>query len=149
MKACIQRVTQASVEVDDNVVSNIGKGIVVLLGVEKNDKYSDIEYIADKIVNLRIFEDENGKMNLSLLEYGGELMVVSQFTLAANLEKGRRPGFDKAMRPDEAENFYKDFISYLIKKYKIDCKTGVFGAHMNISLVNNGPVTFILESVKR
>ncbi|MCK9476857.1 MAG: D-aminoacyl-tRNA deacylase [Candidatus Muirbacterium halophilum] len=149
MKALIQRVNKACVEVEGIVVSKIDKGILLFLGVEKNDINSDINYIAEKVVNLRIFEDENEKMNLSLLEAQGELLIVSQFTLAANTKKGRRPGFDNAMNPDKAESFYKEFINYIDEKYKIICKTGVFGKHMNISLINDGPVTFLLESMKK
>ena len=149
MKALIQRVNKACVEVEGIVVSKIDKGILLFLGVEKNDINSDINYIAEKVVNLRIFEDENEKMNLSLLEAQGELLIVSQFTLAASTKKGRRPGFDNAMNPDKAEEFYIDFINYIDEKYKIICKTGVFGKHMNISLINDGPVTFLLESMKK
>ncbi len=148
MKALIQRVDNAHVEVDGEIVSSIENGMLVFLGVEKNDKDTDIYYIADKIVNMRIFDDAKGNMNYSLLQSDSELLIVSQFTLAADLRKGRRPGFDKAMRPDEAERLYRKMIEYIKNRYEIDVCEGCFGKHMKIGLVNDGPVTFILESQK-
>ncbi|HEX2767814.1 MAG TPA: D-aminoacyl-tRNA deacylase [Geobacteraceae bacterium] len=145
MKAVIQRVGAASVEVDAKTVGQIGKGILVLLGVEKGDGERDAAWLAEKIANLRIFEDEKGKMNLSVREIGGELLAVSQFTLAGNCAKGRRPSFDSAAPPEEANRLYEYFVEKL-REMGLPVETGVFQAMMQVSLVNNGPVTFILES---
>lgn len=146
MKAVIQRVTSANVTVEGRVVSKIGDGLLVLLGVADGDTERDAEVLADKIANLRIFSDEEGKMNLSLLTIGGGMLVVSQFTLCANCVKGRRPDFFSAAKPDEAERLYLYFCSR-IKNIGIDeVKTGEFGADMQVSLLNNGPVTIILDS---
>ena len=145
MKAVIQRVSSASVEVDGQVVGSIALGILVLLGVENGDEKRDADRLADKIVALRIFEDEAGKMNRSLLEVGGELLAVSQFTLAGNCSKGRRPSFDTAAPPAEANRLYELFVE-AIKQRGIPVQTGIFQAMMQVSLVNDGPVTFILES---
>lgn len=145
MKVVIQRVRSASVEVDGQVVGSIGQGILVLLGVEKGDGERDAGRLADKIAALRIFEDEAGKMNRSLLEVGGELLAVSQFTLAGNCTKGRRPSFDTAAPPAEANRLYEFFVE-AIKQRGIPVRTGIFQAMMQVSLVNDGPVTFILES---
>ena len=145
MKAVIQRVGAASVEVDARTAGKIGKGILVLLGVEKGDKERDAAWLAEKIANLRIFEDENGKMNLSVREIGGELLAVSQFTLAGNCAKGRRPSFDSAAPPEEANRLYEFFVENL-RELGLPVETGVFQAMMQVSLVNDGPVTFILES---
>ena len=145
MKAVIQRVTSASVEVAGKVVGNIGPGILVLLGVEKGDGERDAGWLAEKIVGLRIFEDEAGKMNRSLREIDGELLAVSQFTLAGNCAKGRRPSFDSAAPPAEANRLYGYFIE-AVRRLGIPVATGVFQAMMQVSLVNDGPVTFILET---
>jgi len=145
LKAVIQRVGAASVEVDAKTAGKIGKGILVLLGVEKGDKERDAAWLAEKIANLRIFEDENGKMNLSVREIGGELLAVSQFTLAGNCAKGRRPSFDSAAPPEEANRLYEFFVERL-RELGLPVETGVFQAMMQVSLVNDGPVTFILES---
>jgi len=145
LKAVIQRVGAASVEVDARTAGKIGKGILVLLGVEKGDKERDAARLAEKIANLRIFEDENGKMNLSVREIGGELLAVSQFTLAGNCAKGRRPSFDSAAPPEEANRLYEFFVENL-RELGLPVETGVFQAMMQVSLVNDGPVTFILES---
>jgi D-tyrosyl-tRNA(Tyr) deacylase len=145
LKAVIQRVGAASVEVDAKTVGKIGKGILVLLGVEKGDKERDAAWLAEKIANLRIFEDEKGKMNLSVREIGGELLAVSQFTLAGNCAKGRRPSFDSAAPPEEANRLYEFFVGKL-RELGLPVETGVFQAMMQVSLVNDGPVTFILES---
>ena len=148
MKGVIQRVTSASVEVADQVVGTIGPGILVLFGVEKGDEQRDAERLAEKIVTLRIFEDEEGKMNRSLAEIKGELLAVSQFTLAGNCAKGRRPSFDTAAPPEEANRLYEQFVQ-AVKNLGIPVATGIFQATMKVSLVNDGPVTFILESRSR
>ena len=145
MKAVIQRVSEAGVEVDGNSVGRIGRGMLVLLGVEKGDGERDADWLADKIANLRIFEDDGGKMNLALGEVGGELLVVSQFTLAGNCAKGRRPSFDSAAPPAEANRLYEYFVER-VRRMDVPVATGVFQAMMQVSLVNDGPVTFILES---
>lgn len=144
MKTVIQRVSFASVTVDENVVSRIAQGILVLLGVEKGDDESKADWLAEKIANLRIFEDEAGKMNLSLRDVGGSLLVVSQFTLAGNCNKGRRPSFDTAAAPDEGQRLYDYFVE-TTGKLGMPVATGIFQADMQLHLVNDGPVTFILE----
>lgn len=147
MRAVVQRVSSASVEVDENIVGKIKNGLLVLLGVSENDGLSDVEYLVDKIVNLRIFEDENDKMNLSMLDLGYELLIVSQFTLYGDCRKGRRPNFMEAARPEMAQELYEMF-ALKCGEFGIRVETGVFGAHMNVSLVNGGPVTIILDSKK-
>lgn len=144
MKSVIQRVKSASVTVDEKVVGQIGAGILVLLGVEKGDDESKAEWLAEKIVNLRMFADADDKMNLSLKDTGGSLLVVSQFTLAGNCQKGRRPSFDTAAAPDEGKRLYDCFVDR-IKGLEVPVQTGIFQADMQVSLVNEGPVTFILE----
>ena len=144
MKAVIQRVKSASVTIDGKVYSQIAEGCLVLLGIDKSDRTENADKIAEKLVNLRIFEDEQGKMSKSVKDIGGELLVVSQFTICADLKKGNRPSFDNAMPPDEAEKLYEYTVSK-IKTFDVPVKTGVFGAHMEVNLLNNGPVTFILE----
>ena len=148
MRAVIQRVKEARVSVDNRVVGQIGKGILVLLGVGKSDSQNDLIWTADKIVNLRIFEDENGKMNLSLLDIRGELLVVSQFTLYGDARKGRRPSFTDAAPPEKGKEMYEEFVRYLKDKYDIKVETGEFGAMMDVHLVNWGPVTILLDSKK-
>ena len=145
MRAVIQRVARASVEVNDQFVSRIGAGLLVLLGVAKGDGERDLLYIVEKLQTLRIFGDDQGKMNRTLLEAGGALLVVSQFTLLGNTGKGRRPGFDLAAPPDEARALYEQAVSRL-QAAGIEVKTGVFGAHMQVELLNDGPVTFLLDS---
>ena len=145
MKAVIQRVKKSSVKVGNEITGKIGKGILVLLGVEKGDTEKDAGYLAGKIINLRIFEDDNGKMNLSLADVGGELLAVSQFTLLGDCKKGRRPSFVKAAPPEEAKRLYEYFVEK-VKSLGICVQTGKFQAMMEVSLINDGPVTFILES---
>ena len=148
MIAVVQRVDSAGVSVDNHIVGEIGKGVVVFLGVAKGDGERDADYLSDKIVNLRIFEDSNGKMNLSLLDISGEMLVVSQFTLLANCRKGRRPSFVDAARPEQASELYEYFTGRA-RRHIEKVATGRFQAMMKINLVNNGPVTMILDSTKR
>jgi len=148
VKAVIQRVTSASVEVAGVVVGSIGPGILALLGIEKGDCERDADHLAEKIAGLRIFEDEEGKMNRSLTEINGELLVVSQFTLAGSCAKGRRPSFDRAAPPIEANALYEYFVE-AAKRLGLQVSTGVFRAMMRVTLVNDGPVTFILERSSR
>ena len=144
MKALIQRVKRASVTVDGAKISEISKGILVFLGVEKEDVFENAEKLADKICKLRIFEDENEKMNLPVTDVEGELLVVSQFTLCGDCKKGTRPSFDKAASPDVAVKLYNYFTEYL-KNKNIPVKTGKFQSMMDVELINDGPVTFWLE----
>jgi D-tyrosyl-tRNA(Tyr) deacylase len=144
MRAVIQRVDSASVFVEGELVSSIGKGLLVLLGVERGDNEKDAEYIVEKIANLRIFEDKSGKMNLSVRDIGGEVLLVSQFTLLASTRRGRRPDFTMAAPPEEAERLFS-LASSLFRSF-IPTKTGIFGKKMLIHLINNGPVTIILDS---
>jgi len=144
MKAVIQRVTSASVAVDGETVGEIGPGIMVLLGVEKGDDEAKADWLAEKISCLRIFSDVEGKMNLALQEIGGSLLVVSQFTLAGNCAKGRRPSFDTVAPPDEGRRLYEYFVG-AAGRLGLPVSTGIFQADMQVSLVNDGPVTFILE----
>lgn len=147
MRAVVQRVKRAEVTVDDAVIGSIGHGIMLLLGVEEDDGEKDLDYMCDKVPNLRIFEDENGKMNKSLTDVGGRLLVVSQFTLLGDARKGRRPSFIQAAAPDKAIPMYEKFISSM-KSLNIDTQTGEFGADMQVALVNDGPVTILLDSKK-
>ena len=144
MKLVLQRVSSASVCVEGKEIAKIGKGLLVLFGVEKGDAISRADFLADKTVNLRIFPDDAGKMNLSCKDIGGEILVVSQFTLAGDCSKGRRQGFDRAARPEDAETLYLRYISAITET---GCKvaTGQFAADMKVELVNDGPVTFILD----
>lgn len=144
MIGLIQRVKKASVTIDNELFSSINAGILVLYGVEKGDEKEKAEKIADKISKLRIFEDENGKMNKSIKDIFGEVLVVSQFTLAGNCTKGTRPSFDRAELPEKANEMYEYFIKQL-KDKGLPVKTGVFGAMMDVELINDGPVTFILN----
>lgn len=144
MKAVIQRVISSNVVVEGKTVGEIGRGILVLLGVEKGDDEAKADWLAEKIVSLRIFNDEAGKMNLSLQDVGGSLLAVSQFTLAGNCSKGRRPSFDTAAPPDEGKRLYDYFVD-AVKRREVPVATGIFQADMQVSLVNDGPVTFILE----
>jgi D-tyrosyl-tRNA(Tyr) deacylase len=145
MRAVIQRVTGASVRVDGAVVGEIGPGLLVLLGVSKTDSERDALFLAEKIVNLRIFSDEAGKMNRSLIDAGGALLAVSQFTLYGDTRKGRRPGFDAAAPAETARALYESFVA-AARAQGVPVETGVFQAHMEVSLVNDGPVTLLVES---
>ncbi|HOP33536.1 MAG TPA: D-aminoacyl-tRNA deacylase [Defluviitoga tunisiensis] len=149
MRAVVQRVKQSSVIVDDEIVAEIGKGLLVLLGISKDDGINDIKWLADKIVHLRIFEDKLGKMNKSVLEVGGELLVVSQFTLYGDCRKGRRPSFSESATPDIAQSLYNNFLSFLTENYNINVKNGIFQAQMIVNIVNDGPVTLLLDSKKQ
>lgn len=144
MKAVIQRVKSASVSIGQKLHSQIDAGLLVLLGVQKDDSEKEAQWLAAKICALRLFEDENQKMNLSLKDVKGELLAVSQFTLLADCKKGTRPGFDSAACPEHAKKLY-DFFIEECKKSELIVKTGVFGAHMDVELINQGPVTVILE----
>ena len=144
MRIVLQRVNHASVRVDGEICGQIGKGYLVLLGVGHEDTEEDCRRLADKIINLRIFSDENDKINLSLNDVGGELLVVSQFTLYADCRKGNRPNFIQAGKPDEAERLYNYFVDYCRSKGK-HVETGIFAADMKVSLENDGPFTVILE----
>lgn len=145
MIAVIQRVSSASVEIGGKVFSQIGKGILIFLAIEREDTERDIDFLINKISNLRIFEDSSGKMNLSIRDIGGEILVVSEFTLAGDCSKGNRPSFDRAMPPVEAEKLYRAFVDSL-SSTGIPTKEGQFKSFMNVSLVNEGPVTFILST---
>jgi D-tyrosyl-tRNA(Tyr) deacylase len=147
MRAVVQRVTQANVEVEGTIVGRIGPGLLVLLGVAKTDTPNDAEFLAAKIVSLRVFADELGKMNRSLVESGGALLVVSQFTLYGDTRKGRRPGFDQAAPAEQARTLYEHFVA-AARESGIEVETGVFQAMMAVSLTNDGPVTFIVESAQ-
>lgn len=144
MKALIQRVKQASVTIDGELYSSINYGMLILLGVEKEDEGGNAQKLAEKLINLRIFDDENGKMNKSLLDVKGEILIVSQFTLAGDCKKGTRPSFDKAAPPDKAKKLYEEFVK-IISQFGLVVKTGQFQAMMDVSLINDGPVTFLIE----
>lgn len=147
MRAVVQRVDRASVTVEGSVTGKVSKGLLVLLGVAEGDTDKDLSYIVDKVTGLRIFEDENEKMNLSVQDVGGEILAVSQFTLCGDCRKGKRPSFDKAAKPDIANDYYERFVAACRDK-GIHVETGVFRAHMLVELVNNGPVTILLDSTK-
>lgn len=146
MKAVIQRVTHASVKVDGETVGSCGQGFLILFGVMAGDDEKEADKLVNKTVNLRIFEDENGKMNLSSLDIGGEMLVVSQFTLCADCTHGRRPSFTPSAPPDEANRLYEYFVRRLKENGISHVETGVFGADMKVELLNDGPVTIILDS---
>lgn len=145
MKAVVQRVKNSSVMVEDKPVSDISNGLLVLLGVQKNDTRKDVEYLVEKIINLRIFDDDEGKMNISLKQIKGELMVVSQFTLLGDCKKGRRPSYQAAAPPQQADALYTHFAD-LAKQNGVITRTGIFQAMMDVSLINHGPVTLILDT---
>lgn len=148
MRAVIQRVEKASVSVEGEIKGQIGTGFLALIGVEEGDGDADFRYIADKVPNLRVFEDEQGKMNRSLLDVGGEVLAVSQFTLLGDARGGRRPSFITAARPETADPMYERLVADW-RARGIRVETGVFGAHMKVSLVNDGPVTILLDSRRR
>lgn len=145
MKAVIQRVKSSSVIVDNEITGAIDQGLLVLLGIHQDDTDEQLEWMCSKIAKLRIFEDEEGKMNLSVQDVGGGILVVSQFTLYANADKGTRPSFIEAARPEKAEPMYEDMIKWFKTHTDLNIQTGEFGAMMNVKLENNGPVTIILE----
>ena len=145
MRALVQRVSRAAVHVDDDLVSEIGHGLLVLLGVHTSDGPKQADQIADKVANLRVFADEAGQMNRSVLDIGGDVLVVSQFTLYGDTRKGRRPSFVEAARPEEAEPLVDSVVAAL-KAAGIPTSTGVFGAHMDVELTNDGPVTLLIEA---
>jgi len=147
MRAVIQRVSRAGVTVDEENIGEIGIGLLVLLGVESGDTENDADYLVDKIAGLRIFEDNNGKMNLSVTDCGGQVLVVSQFTLLADCRKGRRPGFSAAAPPEQAEQLC-DYFVVALRQRELTVQTGKFRADMAVSLINDGPVTILLDSRK-
>ncbi|MBE6032303.1 MAG: D-tyrosyl-tRNA(Tyr) deacylase [Firmicutes bacterium] len=147
MRAVVQRVLESSVRVDGKTVGSIGKGLMVLLGVGKGDEEKDAVYLAEKITGLRIFEDEDEKMNLSLADVGGSILAISQFTLYGDCRKGRRPAFTEALEPEAAERLYEVFCAKC-RELGFPVEKGIFGADMKVSLINDGPVTLLLESKK-
>ena len=146
MRIVIQRVKSASVSIDNSLFSGIEKGLLILVGFEEADNQEDIEWLCKKIIDLRIFADENGKMNLNIRDVQGEMLVISQFTLHASTKKGNRPSYLKAARPEKAIPLYEVFVKKLSDTFQKEIKTGVFGADMQVSLVNDGPVTICIDS---
>ncbi len=146
MRAVVQRVKESKVVVDGKTIGEIGKGLNILLGICEEDDENDIKYLKDKIINLRIFEDEDGKMNKSLLDVEGELLIISQFTLYGDCRKGRRPNFMRALGGAESKKLYEKFIE--VCKNEVKVETGEFGAEMDVHILNDGPVTLLLESKK-
>ncbi len=147
MRAVVQRVSRAKVTVDEQITGEIGRGLLVLLGVAEGDQSEDARYLAQKIAGLRVFEDAQGKMNLALADVNGEMLVVSQFTLLGDCRKGRRPSFVAAARPEQADALYQEFVQ-AVKEQGINVGTGRFQEHMDVELVNDGPVTLLLDSQK-
>ncbi|HEV8183976.1 MAG TPA: D-aminoacyl-tRNA deacylase [Candidatus Angelobacter sp.] len=147
MRAIVQRVSRCRVTVEGNIVGEIGAGLLVLLGVSKTDTEQAADYLVEKIIGLRIFEDTEGKMNLSVQDSGGALLVVSQFTLYGDVRRGKRPSFDSAARPEEAKRLYEYFVGK-VRAAGLRCETGQFQAMMEVELVNSGPVTIMLDSEK-
>lgn len=147
MRAIVQRVTSSSVSVNENIIGEIGIGFNVLIGISKDDTLEDLNYIKDKIINLRVFHDENDKMNLSLVDIKGEILVISQFTLYGDCRKGRRPNFMEAQGGDCAKKFYEEFLK-LLKTSNLKVESGEFGADMKVQINNDGPVTILLDSKK-
>ncbi len=148
MRAVIQKVARSSVTVEDEVRGSIGKGLMVLIGVEEGDTEEDAAYIAEKTANLRIFEDEEDKLNLSVTDVGGQILAVSQFTLLADARKGRRPSFVRAARPEEANPLYERVVE-IIREKGIHVEEGVFQTHMTVEIINDGPVTILLDSRRK
>ena len=145
MRAVVQRVSEASVGVASEIVGDIGEGALVLLGVARDDTHTDADYLAEKIVNLRIFADDQGKMNRSLLETGGAMLVVSQFTLYGDVRRGRRPSYSDAAEPERANELYEYFVDR-VKSYEVTVETGIFQATMKVGSINDGPVTILVDS---
>lgn len=148
MRAVVQRVKRAEVRVKGSVTGRIEKGILVFLGVGQDDETGDLEYMAEKVANLRIFEDSQDKMNLSVLDIGGQALVVSQFTLFGDCRKGRRPSYSTAARPEKAMEMYERFMDLLRNKYGLKVESGVFQAEMEVDFINDGPVTLLIDSKK-
>lgn len=147
MRAVVQRVKSASCKVDNEIVGKIDKGLLLFLGVGEGDEEKDLKYLVDKVLGLRIFSDENGKMNLSLEDVKVEILIISQFTLYGDVRKGKRPSFTRSAAPELGEKFYEMFIE-MVKSRGIQAQTGVFGADMDIELINDGPVTILVDSEK-
>jgi D-tyrosyl-tRNA(Tyr) deacylase len=145
MKVLVQRVSGASVTVDKKITGEIGNGLLLLIGIAENDSENDLDRVAEKCVNLRIFEDEDSKMNWSLLDVGGEILAISQFTLLADTSRGRRPSYIQAANPEKGKAFYDLFVTKL-RAYSVKVETGIFGAMMDVKLVNRGPVTIMIEN---
>lgn len=148
MKAVIQRVSEASVKVDGKIVGEIGKGLMLLIGVDEQDEKTDADWLIQKILNLRIFGDENDKLNLSVKDISGAILCISQFTLIADYKKGNRPSFIKAAKPDKAVPLF-EYFKEEIKKSGLKTECGIFGADMKVSLINDGPVTIIMDSITK
>ncbi|MEE3196466.1 MAG: D-aminoacyl-tRNA deacylase [Candidatus Neomarinimicrobiota bacterium] len=145
MTAVVQRVINANVKINNSEERSISNGLVILLGIHKDDTEQDISYLVDKIIGLRIFNDDNDKMNYSLLDIDGSVLIISQFTLCADLRRGRRPSFINASDPKKGKVMYNNFVQ-MFKRKGLNVKTGEFGAHMNVNLINNGPVTFVIDT---
>lgn len=148
MKAVIQRVSEASVKVDGTIVGEIGKGLMLLVGIDENDENSDVDWLVQKILNLRIFGDEDDKLNLSVQDISGEILCISQFTLIADYKKGNRPSFIKAAKPDKAIPLF-EYFKKVISKSGLKTESGIFGADMKVSLINDGPVTIVMDSITK
>jgi D-tyrosyl-tRNA(Tyr) deacylase len=148
MKIVIQRVSEASVKVDGKIVGEIGKGLMLLVGVDENDEKTDADWLVQKVLNLRIFGDEEGKLNLSVKDISGEILCISQFTLIADYKKGNRPSFIKAAKPDKAIPLF-DYFKEEMAKSGLKTESGIFGADMKVSLINDGPVTIVMDSVTK
>lgn len=146
MRIVIQRVSSASVSVSGQIISSIGNGLVVLLGIEDTDTQKEADWLVQKLINMRLFADEEGKMNKSVMDSNGEVLLISQFTLFADIKKGNRPSYLRAARPEKAIPLYEYFIGKLNERVGKPCKTGVFGANMQVGLVNDGPVTIVADS---
>ena len=149
MRAVIQRVLEASVKVNNEITGQIGQGFLILLGIETDDELEDLKWLAQKIANLRVFNDENAQMNKSLSDVDGKILLISQFTLFAQTKKGNRPGFTRAAKPDKAVPLYEQMIEELGKLTGTKVETGIFGANMQVSLINDGPVTILIDTKNR